>query len=155
VPEADGDGQASGAPSLAELLHRGNLDELVREVDRLAAVDDHEGLLVLRERCHEAAETIGKQLWGPAQYAEYRLALEAPGPLAASVVTPGAARFALGPLTEVVAQDLRTGISLVLAGLVADGETVVTNGIMIDRGHADLVERFSALGADIRRVVLD
>jgi UDP-N-acetylglucosamine 1-carboxyvinyltransferase len=52
---------------------------------------------------------------------------------------------------EVVAQDLRTGIGLVLAGLVADGETVVTNGAMIDRGHADLVTRFTALGADISR----
>ncbi|MFD0581173.1 hypothetical protein [Dactylosporangium darangshiense] len=52
---------------------------------------------------------------------------------------------------EVVAHDLRTGIGLVLAGLVAGGETVVTNGAMIDRGHADLVGRFTAIGADIRR----
>lgn len=52
---------------------------------------------------------------------------------------------------EVVAQDLRTGIGLILAGLVADGETVVTHGATIDRGHADLVSRFTALGADITR----
>jgi len=38
-----------------------------------------------------------------AQYAEYRIALEAPGEHAASVLEPGAARFALGPLTEVAA----------------------------------------------------
>ncbi|MEW2474688.1 UDP-N-acetylglucosamine 1-carboxyvinyltransferase [Micromonospora gifhornensis] len=53
--------------------------------------------------------------------------------------------------TEVIAQDLRTGIGLVLAGLVADGETIIGNGAMIDRGHADLASRFTALGADITR----
>lgn len=54
--------------------------------------------------------------------------------------------------TEVVARDLRTGIGLVLAGLVADGETIVTNGAMIDRGHSDVISRFAALGAHIVRV---
>lgn len=90
--------------SLPELLSMGDLDGLVRHADRLANTGDWEELLVLRERCNEAAELTGKQLWGAAQYAEYRLALEAPGELAASVVVSGAARFALGPLTEVIAQ---------------------------------------------------
>ncbi len=53
--------------------------------------------------------------------------------------------------TEVVAHDLRTGIALVLAGLAAEGETTVTPATMIERGHAQLAERFSALGADITR----
>lgn len=92
---------------LAELLQRGDLDGLVREADRLVNARDWDGALLLRERCLAAAEETGKQLWGAAQYAEYRLALEAPGPIAASVVLPGAARFALGPLTEVVAQHHR------------------------------------------------
>ncbi len=52
---------------------------------------------------------------------------------------------------NVTAHDLRTGISLVLAGLVADGETVIGNAQMIDRGHADLVTRLAALGAHINR----
>jgi UDP-N-acetylglucosamine 1-carboxyvinyltransferase len=52
---------------------------------------------------------------------------------------------------QVTAHDLRTGVSLVLAGLVADGQTVVTGGAMIDRGHADLAGRLSALGARIHR----
>jgi hypothetical protein len=90
--------------SLAELLSMGDLDGLVRHADRLANAADWNQLLVLRDRCNEAAELTGKQLWGAAQYAEYRLALDAPGELAASVVVSGAARFALGPLTEVVAQ---------------------------------------------------
>ena len=90
--------------SLADLLSMGDLDGLVRHADRLAGAGRWDELLVLRDRCHEAAELTGKQLWGAAQYAEYRMALDAPGPLAASVVRSGAARFALGPLTEVVAQ---------------------------------------------------
>ena len=53
--------------------------------------------------------------------------------------------------TQVIAQDLRTGIGLILAGLVADGETIVTNGAMIDRGHSDVISRFTALGANIIR----
>ena len=51
--------------------------------------------------------------------------------------------------TKVVAHDLRTGIALVLAGLAAEGETVVAPGYPIDRGHASIAERLSTLGADI------
>ncbi|HET6187880.1 MAG TPA: UDP-N-acetylglucosamine 1-carboxyvinyltransferase, partial [Trebonia sp.] len=51
--------------------------------------------------------------------------------------------------TEVVAQDLRGGAALILAGLAAEGETVVSSGYLIDRGHATLAERFRALGADV------
>src|SRR5579863_5979187 len=50
---------------------------------------------------------------------------------------------------RVVAHDLRTGIALVLAGLAASGETVVTPAYPIDRGHAAIAQRFNALGADI------
>lgn len=92
------------APSLAELVAAGDLDRLVAEVDRRVGRADWDGVITLRQRCLEASEATGRQLWGAAQYAAYRLALEAPAPLAASVVTPGAAPFALGPLTEVVAQ---------------------------------------------------
>ena len=51
--------------------------------------------------------------------------------------------------TEVVAHDLRGGVALILAGLAAEGETVVSSGYLIDRGHATVGERFSALGADV------
>jgi UDP-N-acetylglucosamine 1-carboxyvinyltransferase len=50
---------------------------------------------------------------------------------------------------DVVAHDLRGGAALILAGLAAEGETVISNGYYIDRGHATVVDRFSALGADI------
>jgi UDP-N-acetylglucosamine 1-carboxyvinyltransferase len=52
----------------------------------------------------------------------------------------------------VVAHDLRTGIALVLAGLAAEGETLVTPGYPIDRGHAAIAQRFNALGADVMAV---
>jgi UDP-N-acetylglucosamine 1-carboxyvinyltransferase len=51
--------------------------------------------------------------------------------------------------TEVTAHDLRTGIALVLAGLAADGATIVAPGYPIDRGHASVAARLNALGADI------
>jgi UDP-N-acetylglucosamine 1-carboxyvinyltransferase len=51
--------------------------------------------------------------------------------------------------TEVVAHDLRSGVALILAGLAADGETVVAPGYLIDRGHAAIAGRLTALGAQI------
>ncbi|MGN6677279.1 MAG: UDP-N-acetylglucosamine 1-carboxyvinyltransferase, partial [Streptosporangiaceae bacterium] len=51
--------------------------------------------------------------------------------------------------TEVTAHDLRSGIALVLAGLAADGQTIVSPGYKIDRGHASIAPRLTALGADI------
>jgi UDP-N-acetylglucosamine 1-carboxyvinyltransferase len=56
---------------------------------------------------------------------------------------------------DVVAHDLRGGAALILAGLAAEGETVISNGYYIDRGHATVVDRFSALGADITAEVCD
>ncbi|MCO6010124.1 UDP-N-acetylglucosamine 1-carboxyvinyltransferase [Actinoallomurus purpureus] len=53
---------------------------------------------------------------------------------------------------EVVAHDLRTGSALVLAGLVAEGETTITNGYYLDRGHSHIAERLNTLGADIERL---
>ncbi|HTZ07860.1 MAG TPA: UDP-N-acetylglucosamine 1-carboxyvinyltransferase [Acidimicrobiales bacterium] len=49
------------------------------------------------------------------------------------------------------ATDLRAGAALVLAGLVAEGETVVSGGAHIDRGYEDLAATLRSLGADVRR----
>ncbi|MEV0195960.1 UDP-N-acetylglucosamine 1-carboxyvinyltransferase [Nonomuraea sp. NPDC050691] len=59
------------------------------------------------------------------------------------------------PLTgaRVTAHDLRSGIALVLAGLAAEGETLIESGYLIDRGHAHLADRMRALGADITREI--
>lgn len=53
---------------------------------------------------------------------------------------------------EVMATDLRASVALVLAGLVAEGETTVNRIYHLDRGYEDLVAKLSACGADISRV---
>ena len=53
---------------------------------------------------------------------------------------------------RVVAGDLRGGAALVIAALGAEGTTEVLDLSHIDRGYADLREKFRALGAEIRRV---
>jgi len=61
-----------------------------------------------------------------------------------------------GPSTlrgcDVVAHDLRGGAALILAGLAAEGETVISNAYYIDRGHANLAARFAAIGGDVSAV---
>ena len=52
----------------------------------------------------------------------------------------------------VMATDLRASASLVIAGLVADGETVVERIYHLDRGYECLEEKLSRLGARVRRV---
>ena len=52
---------------------------------------------------------------------------------------------------EVMATDLRASMSLILAGLAADGETQVHRVYHLDRGYERLEEKLSAVGADIER----
>jgi UDP-N-acetylglucosamine 1-carboxyvinyltransferase len=52
---------------------------------------------------------------------------------------------------RVRATDLRAGAALVLAGLVADGETVVEDAHHVDRGYEDLVGKLCSLGANLER----
>ena len=52
----------------------------------------------------------------------------------------------------VMATDLRASMSLVIAGLVADGETQVARVYHLDRGYERLEEKFAAVGADVERV---
>ncbi|WP_297851733.1 UDP-N-acetylglucosamine 1-carboxyvinyltransferase [uncultured Corynebacterium sp.] len=54
--------------------------------------------------------------------------------------------------TEVWSSDIRAGSGLVLAGLVADGETVVHDVEHIDRGYPHFVEDLNNLGAEVRRI---
>ncbi|HXL95203.1 MAG TPA: UDP-N-acetylglucosamine 1-carboxyvinyltransferase [Streptosporangiaceae bacterium] len=73
--------------------------------------------------------------------------------MGAKVEFDGNVAIAHGPAAlrgaEVIAHDLRTGIALILAGLAAEGETIIAPGYLIDRGHANIAQRFTALGADI------
>ncbi|HEX9855903.1 MAG TPA: hypothetical protein VGC47_11375 [Acidimicrobiia bacterium] len=87
---------------LVKLIESSDLDGLVRFTDGLVAAQEWAGLVELRERCMEANER-GKQVWGAAHFAEYRLALHSPPPYCVDVLRPNAGRFALGPLWEVAA----------------------------------------------------
>lgn len=53
---------------------------------------------------------------------------------------------------DVRATDLRAGAALVIAALTAEGETRVSDIYHIDRGYSNLVEKFTNLGANIKRV---
>jgi len=54
--------------------------------------------------------------------------------------------------TTVVSRDLRAGAALVIAGLAAEGTTIVENITLIDRGYERLEDQLAALGAKIERV---
>lgn len=66
-----------------------------------------------------------------------------------TAITCGVKELASAP---VMATDLRASASLVLAGLVARGETVVDRIYHIDRGYETIEEKLAQLGARIRRV---
>ena len=55
---------------------------------------------------------------------------------------------------EVMATDLRASVSLVLAGLVAEGTTNIGRIYHIDRGYQDIVKKLQFCGANINRVEL-
>ena len=65
-----------------------------------------------------------------------------------TTITRGVERLTAAP---VMATDLRASASLVLAGLVARGETIVDRIYHIDRGYETIEEKLAQLGADIRR----
>jgi UDP-N-acetylglucosamine 1-carboxyvinyltransferase len=52
----------------------------------------------------------------------------------------------------VEAVDIRAGAAMVVAGLVAQGETEITNLENLDRGYDGLEEKLRGLGANVRRV---
>lgn len=67
----------------------------------------------------------------------------------ASALVRGVARLKGAP---VMATDLRASVSLVLAGLAAEGETVISRVYHLDRGYERLEQKLAACGADIERL---
>jgi len=53
---------------------------------------------------------------------------------------------------KLTSPDLRAGIAMLIAGLVAEGETQIDNIYQIDRGYENIDKRLRGLGADIKRV---
>ena len=52
---------------------------------------------------------------------------------------------------KVKAPDLRAGMAFVIAGIIAEGESVIENAYVIDRGYENLIERLTSIGVNIRR----
>lgn len=75
--------------------------------------------------------------------------------MGARITTAGQSVMIEGPSplvgTAVRAHDVRAGAAVVIAGLCAEGETVIRDIGHIDRGYADLDKRLQALGADVSR----
>ncbi len=67
----------------------------------------------------------------------------------ASAIVRGVSTLSGAP---VMATDLRASVSLVLAGLAADDETVINRVYHLDRGYERLEEKLAACGADIERI---
>jgi len=67
----------------------------------------------------------------------------------ASAIVRGVERLSAAP---VMATDLRASVSLVLAGLAAEGETIVSRVYHLDRGYERLEQKLARCGADIARI---
>jgi UDP-N-acetylglucosamine 1-carboxyvinyltransferase len=67
----------------------------------------------------------------------------------ASAIVRGVGRLSGAP---VMATDLRASVSLVLAGLAAEGETIVNRVYHLDRGYEKLEAKLAACGAEIERL---
>jgi UDP-N-acetylglucosamine 1-carboxyvinyltransferase len=53
---------------------------------------------------------------------------------------------------EVAAHDLRAGAALIIAGLSAEGTTVVRNAHFVERGYEKIVEKLQGIGANIKKI---
>jgi UDP-N-acetylglucosamine 1-carboxyvinyltransferase len=76
--------------------------------------------------------------------------------MGARIEIDGHSAIVLGrtPLTgaQVMATDLRASASLILAGLVAEGETLIDRAYHIDRGYERIEEKLRRVGADVERI---
>jgi len=53
---------------------------------------------------------------------------------------------------KVISPDIRAGLAMLIAGLIAEGQTEIDNIEQIDRGYEDIDQRLNALGAEIERI---
>ncbi len=125
---------------VADAIEANDPARLMRIVDGMCSARAWDDLVELAARCRQAVER-GKQLWGVAYHADYRLALEASPEYAAAVAATGGGGFTLGPLTEVAASSHRwaeldphlppgTARTLVAHERVVQGEDLVgTDGV--------------------------
>ena len=76
--------------------------------------------------------------------------------MGAQIHIDGRSAIVSGPTTlngaRVIASDLRASASLVLAGLIANGETLIDRVYHIDRGYEKIEAKLLAVGAEIERI---
>jgi UDP-N-acetylglucosamine 1-carboxyvinyltransferase len=76
--------------------------------------------------------------------------------MGANILIDGHSATVTGPTqltgAPLIASDLRASASLVLAGLVAKGETMIDRVYHIDRGYEKIEAKLRAIGADIERI---
>jgi hypothetical protein len=84
------------------LVETAQIQQRCADVDRLVLDGDWVGVVATRDDARAALER-GHQLWPVAAYADYRIALDGPAALAASVVDATSSRYTLGPFPEVIA----------------------------------------------------
>ncbi len=76
--------------------------------------------------------------------------------MGAEIKIEGSRAIVIGPTplsgANVIASDLRASASLVLAGLIAEGETLIDRVYHLDRGYEKIEEKMNKLGAEIRRI---
>jgi UDP-N-acetylglucosamine 1-carboxyvinyltransferase len=77
--------------------------------------------------------------------------------MGAQIHIDGRSAIVTGPTTlngaRVIASDLRASASLVLAGLIANGETLIDRVYHIDRGYEKIEAKLRAVGAEIERII--
>jgi hypothetical protein len=78
------------------------IQQLIGDIDSLCTDERWDAVVELRDSCRLAVAR-GHQWWPAAAWAEYRLALDGPGRLAASVLDSNLSRYTLGPFAEVAA----------------------------------------------------
>ena len=99
----------------------------------------------------EGISKINESIWDSRfKYTEELTRMNAVISVAGKVATVEGGHQLLG--APVRACDLRAGAAMVIAGLMAQGTTVIEEIDHIRRGYEQIVEKFAALGADIRLV---
>jgi UDP-N-acetylglucosamine 1-carboxyvinyltransferase len=68
-----------------------------------------------------------------------------------TAIIEGGSSLSAAPVKAV---DLRGGVAVIIAGLIADGETEVEDIHLIERGYDDIVGKLQKIGADIRKVIV-
>lgn len=70
---------------------------------------------------------------------------------AQTAIIEGGKKLSAAPVRAV---DLRAGVALVIAGLICEGSTEITDIFRIERGYDDIVGKLKLLGADIKKVIV-